>query len=305
MREIQKEAKNVQAAIDAALKELGLRRDQVEVMIKSEGSSGFLGIGAQPAKVVVRERKWRSDNVEESAYADARETRHEARSHSRHGGSREDRPQRRKERGGRRSGGRHERQERHGERRERTEYEPQNLELEPYIASCVNQNHPIPQEHEQACEAAKTALLEILPKLGVKGKITSSGWDPIQTRILVEFECDCPDVLTGKNGSTLEAMQYLITLMVSRKRNSPLAVRIDTANYWKNIEERIIAGINRAVISVKRTGRDYRLESMPSSQRRFVHKILAEHPEVETASEGEGKWRKVVIRPKQAQPVKN
>ena len=39
---------------------------------------------------------------------------------------------------------------------------------------------------------------------------------------------------------------------------------------------------------------------MPSQMRRFVHKLLANHPEVETYSEGEGKWRKIVIKAKKA-----
>ena len=61
MKEIQVEEKTVQAAVDKALKELALRRDQVEVIVLEEGKKGFLGIGAKNACVVVREKKWTGD----------------------------------------------------------------------------------------------------------------------------------------------------------------------------------------------------------------------------------------------------
>ncbi|NLO91956.1 MAG: hypothetical protein GX410_08225, partial [Elusimicrobia bacterium] len=58
MRETEQKGKDVQAAIEAGLAQLRLRRDQVEVVIKEKGSSGFFGIDSKPAVVVIREKRW-------------------------------------------------------------------------------------------------------------------------------------------------------------------------------------------------------------------------------------------------------
>jgi predicted RNA-binding protein Jag len=49
---------------------------------------------------------------------------------------------------------------------------------------------------------------------------------------------------------------------------------------------------------VKKTGKEYRLQPMAPAVRRFAHKYLAQKPGIKTSSEGEGKWRKVVVYPK-------
>jgi len=59
MRETKAEAKTIQDAVEKGLAEMGLRRDQVEVVVVNEGKSGFLGlIGAQKACVILREKRW-------------------------------------------------------------------------------------------------------------------------------------------------------------------------------------------------------------------------------------------------------
>ena len=60
MRETKTEAKTIQDAVEKGLAEMGLRRDQVEVVVVSEGKSGFLGIGARKACVILREKSWTS-----------------------------------------------------------------------------------------------------------------------------------------------------------------------------------------------------------------------------------------------------
>ena len=50
---LEKSARTVDAAIEEALKELGMSRDDVSVEILDMGKTGFLGFGAQPARVRV------------------------------------------------------------------------------------------------------------------------------------------------------------------------------------------------------------------------------------------------------------
>jgi predicted RNA-binding protein Jag len=64
------------------------------------------------------------------------------------------------------------------------------------------------------------------------------------------------------------------------------------------VDEKGIALLaQNAAEEVRRTGRVYRLDPMSPAERRVVHQTLAEEPGVETASEGEGPWRKVVVKP--------
>ncbi|MBI5596620.1 MAG: Jag N-terminal domain-containing protein, partial [Elusimicrobia bacterium] len=58
MKEIECEGKTVTIAVEAGLKDIGLRRDQVEVQVLDEGSAGILGFGAKPARVLIREKRW-------------------------------------------------------------------------------------------------------------------------------------------------------------------------------------------------------------------------------------------------------
>ncbi|MEI7529683.1 MAG: Jag N-terminal domain-containing protein, partial [Elusimicrobiota bacterium] len=58
MRETKTEAKTIQDAVEKGLAEMGLRRDQVEVVVVSEGTTGFLGFGAKKACVILREKRW-------------------------------------------------------------------------------------------------------------------------------------------------------------------------------------------------------------------------------------------------------
>ena len=64
------EAKDVSQAIEKGLKKLGLRRDQVEVTVLTNPRKGFLGIGARPAVVEVRQKRWVSSNLDAQIYMD-------------------------------------------------------------------------------------------------------------------------------------------------------------------------------------------------------------------------------------------
>jgi len=131
--------------------------------------------------------------------------------------------------------------------------------------------------------------------MGVKAENLNAWWDPKQQRILLTFDCDHPAVVIGKEGKTLESIQYLITLMVSRDFENPISVMADTQNYWRKLEDKIDAELDKAIGMLKRTKRSYRCKPMPAQVRRYVHRYLAGNENISTVSEGEGKWRKVIL----------
>jgi len=298
MRETEQQGKDVQAAIESGLSQLRLRRDQVEVVIKEKGSSGFFGIGSKPAVVVIREKRWETRG-EGGGRSGGRGGRQGGRSSGGRGG-----------RGG--GGGGQNRFDRRPARprreKEFTNYErPEKMQCptEAYEEVQVNEQplpkqalQPVPEASMQAAADSRQALEQVLNLLGVKCENLESGWDPAQERLVLRFDSDSPALIIGKEGQTIEALQYVVTLMVARKHNLGFAIQVETGSYWAKIEQRLTTQVNRAVETVKGSNRNFRLQAMSSMQRRFVHRLLCNHPDVETFSEGESKWRKVVVKPR-------
>ena len=277
-REIQSEGKDVATAIIRGLNELGRRRDQVEVTVIQEEKSGFLGIGGRPAIVRIIEKKWDSEhstpmkprsNVAPSAYPSSK------------GRGRKGRKDFKK-------GGRKPRIERVKTPKEN---EPQKLPDE------AIQNAIVPEDMKPALQCAREALTKMVSSMGIEMENLNVWWDAKQNRILLTFDCNHPAILIGKEGKTLESVQYIITLLVSRQFNKPISVMADTQNYWRKLEDKINREIDKALSMVKRTKRVYRFRPMSAQMRRYIHRFLADNLEITTVSEGEGKWRKVVIKP--------
>lgn len=282
-REIQSEGKDVATAIIRGLNELGRRRDQVEVTVIQEEKSGFLGIGGRPAIVRIIEKKW------DSEHSTPMKPRSAAKESSFGGG---------KGRGGRKGG----KDFKKGGRKSRAERVKTPKENEPQkLPSAEIQNAIVPEDMKPALQIAKETLGKMLSSMGVQAENLNVWWDGKQQRILLTFDCDHPAIVIGKEGKTLESIQYIITLVVSRRFNTPISVMADTQNYWRKLEDKINNEIDKALSMVKRTKRVYRFRPMSAQMRRYIHRFLADNLEITTISEGEGKWRKVVIKPEARQ----
>ena len=278
-REIQSEGKDVATAIIRGLNELGRRRDQVEVTVIQEEKSGFLGIGGRPAIVRIIEKKW------DSEHSTPMKPRSASKESSFGGG---------KGRGGRGKGGKDFKK---GGRKSRGERVKTPKENEPQkLPSAEIQNAIVPEDMKPALQSAKETLGKMLSSMGVQAENLNVWWDAKQQRILLTFDCDHPAIVIGKEGKTLESIQYIITLVVSRQFNTPISVMADTQNYWRKLEDKINNEIDKALSMVKRTKRVYRFRPMSAQMRRYIHRFLADNLEITTISEGEGKWRKVVIK---------
>lgn len=285
-REIKSEGKDVAAAIIRGLNELGRRRDQVEVTVVQEEKAGFLGIGGKPAIVHIIEKKWDSEH---STPIKPRSPR--ASSSSSSSSSFKTRGGGRKRRDGRDEG-------RRGSSRTKIDREPKApKENEAQkLPSLEIQNTVIPENLKQPMALAKECLQTMLAGIGTKPENLNVWWDDKQQRILLTFDCDHPAIVIGKEGKTLESIQYLITLMVSRGFDNPISVMADTQNYWRKLEDKINSEIDKAVSMLKRTKRTYRFRPMSAQMRRYIHRYLVADTSISTASEGEGKWRKVVLK---------
>ncbi len=107
-------------------------------------------------------------------------------------------------------------------------------------------------------------------------------------------------LLIGKRGQTLDAIQYLASLVVNKtneetKDDGYTRVILDIDGYRKKREEVLINLAKHLADKAKRTGRKVILEPMNPQERRIIHTALQDHPDVYTYSEGDDPYRNVVI----------
>jgi spoIIIJ-associated protein len=117
-------------------------------------------------------------------------------------------------------------------------------------------------------------------------------------RIVVEIKSKENDLLIGKNGQTLDALEHIVNLILSKDPVTRVKVTVDCEQYRMRQEERLQILASKAADQVKQTGAIYRFDPMSSIERRIIHLYLKSDTEIETFSEGDGNFRRVVVKPK-------
>ena len=104
-------------------------------------------------------------------------------------------------------------------------------------------------------------------------------------------------ILIGKRGQTLDSLQYLVSLVVNKKSENYVRVKLDTENYRERRKETLETLAKNIAYKVKRTKRSVSLEPMNPYERRIIHAALQEFNGVTTYSTGTEPGRRVVIAP--------
>lgn len=141
-------------------------------------------------------------------------------------------------------------------------------------------------------------LSKMLDNMGVKAKVLACVTEDGSLRLRIDSES--MGVLIGYRGETLDAMQYLTSLVVNRSRKDDGYTRItlDTEDYRGKREETLERLARKVAAQVRTSGQARRLEPMNPYERRVLHSTLQNNPYVVTHSEGEEPCRRVVISPK-------
>jgi spoIIIJ-associated protein len=141
-------------------------------------------------------------------------------------------------------------------------------------------------------ETAKDFLYNILKSMNVTASIHTELADNV---LNVEVEGPDMGILIGRRGETLDAIQYLISLIVNKDKEQYIRVLLDTENYRAKREKTLQRLADRLAKKVVKTNKKVLLEPMNPYERRIIHSFLQNHPKVVTQSEGEEPYRKVVI----------
>ena len=113
---------------------------------------------------------------------------------------------------------------------------------------------------------------------------------------IVSLEMDGKDsgTIIGKRGQTLDAIQYLTSLVVNKDSEKYIKVVIDAENYRAKRQKTLEQLANRLAAKVVKTKKYVRLEPMNPYERKIIHATLQQNPNI-TRSEGEEPYRRVII----------
>jgi|UniRef100_A0A7C3SIE3 spoIIIJ-associated protein len=141
---------------------------------------------------------------------------------------------------------------------------------------------------------AQEILEQILAKMRETAQVKAS-WD--NDRITLKIESADAGLLIGKQGQTLEALQYLVSKILSKKSKRKTRLVIDIESYRTRHCQALTQMALKYGDKVKKTGKPLTLSPMNPHDRRIVHLALQGDAELKTMSRGEGLYKKVVIYP--------
>ncbi len=155
---------------------------------------------------------------------------------------------------------------------------------------------------DMAIETSQKFLTEIFEAMAIDVKVNVSIEN--EDTVLVHLDGENIGIVIGKRGDTLDALQYLTSLVVNKNSESYIKVTLDTENYREKRTEALVALATRLANKVAYSGRKFTLEPMNPYERRIIHATLQSNEDVTTYSIGQEPYRKVVIAPKNPKPRK-
>ena len=148
---------------------------------------------------------------------------------------------------------------------------------------------------------SRQTVVEILEKMKIKARVEARYGDPDEENrrpVHIDIRGNDLGVLIGRRAEILNALQYVVNLIVSKQVEYWVQIVIDVEGYRARRERQLRQMAQRMADQAIRTGRRQVLEPMAAVERRIIHLELRNHPKVTTQSIGEEPSRKVTIVPK-------
>jgi len=158
---------------------------------------------------------------------------------------------------------------------------------------------------EEVDKVADTAIavIEDLLKYFEVGQVTIDEYEGDEGELILDITGDDVAVLIGRHGRTLEALQLLISSITTRKVGFRYPLVVDVEGYKSRQRQKFEDIARNAAERAVDQGRDVKLRPMTPYERRMVHIALRDDPRVTTESEGEGRARRVVVIPVEAEEL--
>jgi spoIIIJ-associated protein len=251
-------AATVHEALEKAAEDLGLPSDQLPHRVLDEGNTGFLGIGARDARIVVEAPAQNSSVAEPPETRSADSVVSEAME---------------------------------PEPSEHDDPSPSSTLSEVYGETAESEQVEAPQE---LLDEVRVLVSSILAAMGFEASVEvydAGGF------IAADVAPDNTGLFIGQKGETIDALQYLVNVSAFRERPIFKRVVLDAEGYRQRRVEAIQGMAHRTARRAVRERRTVEMPPMNSSERRVVHLYLSENPDVSTESEGSGDNRRVKVSP--------
>lgn len=156
-----------------------------------------------------------------------------------------------------------------------------------------------PTEEETAAmgQKGKEVLVEILRLMGVAATVVVKPGGT-EEDIILDMQGENGGLLIGHRGQTLEALQYLLTRIISdRQRGQALQLIVDTENYRERRQKSLEDMALRLGEKAKRQRKTVTIDALSAADRRIIHVALQDDPWLTTRSLGKGSYRRLLIIP--------
>ena len=277
--------KTIDLAIEAALQQLGLDRDSVSVQVISQAKAGFLGIGAQPAKVeVTYEAPDPAPEAPKTALSSASRSKPKAKPQP------EKKPEPVVE------------SPKAEPVKEVKKAEPAKAEKKPERKPEPKKEEPKKPAEPKVFAVAEPGSVEEKIEIFLKGLLERMGsqavphaWKGEGNTYKVELVGEDLGYLIGRRGDTLDALQHLANYTINRGVEGHIRISVDAEEYREKREESLRRYARKKAQQVLKARRRTTLEPMNAYERHVVHAALQDMENVTTHSTGTEPNRRVVI----------
>lgn len=115
---------------------------------------------------------------------------------------------------------------------------------------------------------------------------------------LVKIKTEEGGILIGSHGTTLQSLKHFLSLALYKEFGEWVNLLLDVNGYWEKREQELKEMARGVAERVVISGEPVSLPFLNSAERRTIHLALSSHPQVFSESEGEGRERRVVIKPR-------
>jgi len=265
------EGKTVEKAIEDACNYFGLSQDDLNIEILTRGSTGLFGLGGRKAKIKAKPREGVTPNIspnktslEEHSYESSNDS----------------------------------------SNTEESTYNTENSDTSSSVDEEIEQEDnddleaegiPTAKEvTEEQAEMARQIITDLMQKAGFEPEINLKHYPD---RIAIELTGADMSLIIGKEGQTLDAIEYMVRRILVRRAGCVIRLTVDAAGYRTKREQSLSQLAKRNAAKAKRIGRAVVMNPMGPRDRRTVHLALRNFPGVRTKSIGDGELKKIVITP--------
>lgn len=156
------------------------------------------------------------------------------------------------------------------------------------------------EESESRFADAEAYITAILKGMGIPEVTVETS---VQDEEDVVMQINCGDdygFIIGRRGETLDALQYLVRLVLNKDKNGFKRVSLNVGNYREKREQTLRELAAKSAEKVKKYGRSFALDPMNPYERRVIHTTVQEIEGVDSHSVGSENERRVVITPTDA-----